>query len=298
MEGGFDMSRCDRRAFTLIEVLVVVAIIALLISVLIPSLSRSRDQAQAVVCKTRLREMYSGHNFYAQDNKGRFAHWDWWLWDGINGQYASYLGDPYRKFGGTRPADSSIWVTFGQIYKFVRNGEAYLCPKDTKRRFGAGIGSGESGRGTKPIHSYVRFIEPHNAVDQHRNNGASTDGISAPADFLSPDDLKPGVFSKSSVDYAGKFYSTPTKVGMMFEEYPGFDDSLQSPKPGNAVSALNDGHSGFFDYTDYMAGRHFGKGTVLFWDGHTDMVIAKRFNYYPSDKYAAYMVLGGPKPPN
>ncbi|HOW70560.1 MAG TPA: type II secretion system protein [Phycisphaerae bacterium] len=286
-------NRYDRRGFTLIEVLVVVAIIALLISVLIPSLSRSRDQAQAVVCKTRLRELYSGHNFYAQDNKSRFPHWDWWLWDGISGGNAAYLGDPYRKFGGTRPTDSGLWVTFGQIYKFVRNKEVYFCPKDTKRRFAAAVGSGESGRGNRAIHSYVRFIEPHNAIDQHRNNGSSSSGL-ASADFLSPDELKPGIFSKSSVDYAGKFYSTPNKVGMLFEEYPGFDDTTLSPNASNAGSALNDGYSGYYDFVDWMAGRHFAKGTVLYWDGHTDMVETKKFN--TSDKYASYMVLGGPKP--
>lgn len=288
------LSRRNPRGFTLIEVLVVVAIIALLISVLVPSLSRSRDQAQTVVCKTRLRELYSGHNFYAQDSKGRFPHWDWWLWDGIGGANKGYLGDPYRKFGGTRPSDSATWVTFGQVYKFVREREVYFCPKDTKRRFGNAVGAGGS-LGNKAIHSFVRFIEPHNAIDQHRNNGAASSGLSS-ADFLSPDDLKPGIFSKSSIDYGGKFYSTPNKVGMLYEEYPGFDDTLMTPNPSNAGSALNDGYSGYYSFLDYMAARHFGKGDVLFWDGHTDLVDSKKFN--GSDIYANWLVMGGPKPVN
>ncbi len=49
-----------RSAFTLIEVLVVVAIIALLISILLPSLQKAREEARAVVCESNLRQGLSG----------------------------------------------------------------------------------------------------------------------------------------------------------------------------------------------------------------------------------------------
>jgi prepilin-type N-terminal cleavage/methylation domain-containing protein/prepilin-type processing-associated H-X9-DG protein len=48
------------RAFTLIELLTVVAIISLLISILMPSLSRARDQAKSVHCLARLKDFGNG----------------------------------------------------------------------------------------------------------------------------------------------------------------------------------------------------------------------------------------------
>ncbi|MEP0845837.1 MAG: prepilin-type N-terminal cleavage/methylation domain-containing protein, partial [Phycisphaerae bacterium] len=58
-----------RTGFTLIELLVVVAIIALLISILLPSLSRARDAARAAKCGVQLRSLGGGLQAYFSENE-------------------------------------------------------------------------------------------------------------------------------------------------------------------------------------------------------------------------------------
>src|SRR5262245_46508693 len=56
--------------FTLIEVLVVVAIIALLIAILIPSLARARELSKRTVCLHNLKVLGQCWDLYQTDNKG------------------------------------------------------------------------------------------------------------------------------------------------------------------------------------------------------------------------------------
>ncbi|MBN2562010.1 MAG: prepilin-type N-terminal cleavage/methylation domain-containing protein [Phycisphaerae bacterium] len=57
-----------QRAFTLLELLVVISILALLMGLLLPSLSQSRGEAEAMVCASNIRQIGLANNFYANDN--------------------------------------------------------------------------------------------------------------------------------------------------------------------------------------------------------------------------------------
>ncbi len=58
------------RSFTLIELLVVVAIIAILASLLLPGLSRARDQARLVACMNQQRQIVAGVTLYTTEADG------------------------------------------------------------------------------------------------------------------------------------------------------------------------------------------------------------------------------------
>ncbi len=84
-------------AFTLIELLVVIAIIAVLIGILLPALSSARNSAKTIICASRMRQVATGWQIYADTNKdisvpaqpGRFN-------DESRNVYPLGNGDQYR----------------------------------------------------------------------------------------------------------------------------------------------------------------------------------------------------------
>lgn len=77
-------------AFTLIELLTVIAIIGILAAILIPVVSSVREKARGAVCQTNLRNIGMAMFLYAEDNHGRLPPFapdggQWWL-QGLMGQ--------------------------------------------------------------------------------------------------------------------------------------------------------------------------------------------------------------------
>jgi len=104
--------RGPRHAFTLVELLVVIGIVALLIAILLPALNAARSQAKSVQCSSNVRQLCLAIQAYATQNRGRYP---------INLRL---------------PSPGMWWTDAERVGKYVRSrdlpvsGPVATCPED------------------------------------------------------------------------------------------------------------------------------------------------------------------------
>jgi prepilin-type N-terminal cleavage/methylation domain-containing protein/prepilin-type processing-associated H-X9-DG protein len=111
-----------RNGFTLVELLVVIGIIALLISILLPSLNRARESAQRAACLANLRSVMQMMNLYATDNKGQIPL----------GTHSDDYQTPYYITIGS--GSTLHWPTWGPLYKggYLTDPRFLYCPSEAQ----------------------------------------------------------------------------------------------------------------------------------------------------------------------
>lgn len=116
--------------FTLVELLVVIAVIALLMAILIPALTRAKEQGKRAVCLHHLRELMVAWMLYADDNNDKIVRGDTGEYDDIHpGEIPWVLQDWVSVIGPPLTMEEKKEkIMKGALFRYTRDVRVYKCP--------------------------------------------------------------------------------------------------------------------------------------------------------------------------
>jgi prepilin-type N-terminal cleavage/methylation domain-containing protein len=111
----------SRPGFTLIELLVVIAIIAILASLLLPALTKAKEQGSRARCISNVKQMLLATQMYVNDNSDFMPYTSW-----SSGTF-NVANWCYTRIQGNNPDHT---VEKGQLWTYHNTRQLYFCPLD------------------------------------------------------------------------------------------------------------------------------------------------------------------------
>lgn len=118
MNAQSDKASRRERAFTLVEVLVVIAVMAVVFSLLMPWLSKAKVKAQRISCVSNLKIIGLSYLIFTTDNTNRFPY-----------QLSTNVGGTKEWVGDT----TLLWRQFSRLSNELSNPNVLHCPSDQER---------------------------------------------------------------------------------------------------------------------------------------------------------------------
>lgn len=168
--------RARLRAFTLVELLVVIGIISVLVGILLPTLGRARAAAQATVCLSNLRSIGQALNLYTSENKGYFpgsgSSSGAGIWSVVGGKYTinpglslsnapgvnealDWAGPIARSMGKKQFTEGPLATDGVERFKAYCELKEFLCPSYAETFWTVSSGSANTNVGQRQAFSYV-----------------------------------------------------------------------------------------------------------------------------------------------